>query len=236
MNTYIINLASRPDRLVEALKEADDNFFKTTVVRAVEATEAPTNLNVSAGVWACWQSHKKCYELLLNSQDDYALIFEDDFQIKNKNNFERDLSLGIQMEADLVQLGYLRPGLLRKFIDFYFKLESLTFRFLYVAGQLNFLKKFSLDGRLRPRIYSQTPTFLLPDIFFPGAHAYLISRNLALEVMTFNNPQFLSADDFFSSLANMRTFRIYRSRKSSVSQRKSATSISKRFLREENAE
>ena len=185
---------------------------------------------VTTGVKACWESHKKCFQLLITSDENYAVIFEDDIEIQNAKEINSVIEKAIELKVDLLQLGFLTPGLQTKFLNSYFLFESIVFRSIGSFSSMIPFRK-NLTSRLRVKTYSSAPKNFLPDVFFPGTHAYLISKEMAHEVLKLNSPQFLSADDFFTALARMRSFRMFRSRSSLATQSKSLPSILSRFKR-----
>jgi hypothetical protein len=75
-----------------------------------------------------------------------------------------------------------------------------------------------MGNRLRVREALLAPRGIIESDSLPGAHFYMVSQKFAREVISLNNPQYLSIDDFFSALSKMRVFRMGRMRKSLVSQ------------------
>jgi hypothetical protein len=63
-----------------------------------------------------------------------------------------------------------------------------------------------------------------------GAHAYFVSKNFAMSMQEINSsPTFLSADQLYMSLGEMRTFNMVRLRKSQINQDSSPSSVINRF-------
>lgn len=231
MKIFLINLESRKDRLEDSKVHLDKLQRDYVPVVAVDSKNiSDVEGLVTAGVEACWESHKKCFQLLVASDEDYAVIFEDDIEIQNAKEINLVIGKAVDLKVDLLQLGFLTPGLQAKLLNSYFLFESTIFR---SVGSLASLIPFGkgLTSRLRVKTYSAAPKKFLPDLFFPGTHAYLISKEMAREVLKLNLPQFLSADDFFTALARMRSFRMFRSRSSLATQSKSLPSIVSRFKR-----
>jgi GR25 family glycosyltransferase involved in LPS biosynthesis len=231
MKIFLINLDARTDRLYASknqLLKLGREFTRVTAVDAKDVSDK--DAVVTSGVKACWESHRKCFEFLVESNDNYALIFEDDIEINDVKQIESHISKAIEQQADLLQIGFLTPGLQNKLLNLYCLAESIFFRNINRFSFL-FPPSLGVKSRLRVRIYKKAPKIFLPDIFFPGTHAYLISKNLAGQILKLNAPQFLSADDFFTALAGMRSFRIFRSIRSLASQSDSSPSISSRFQR-----
>jgi GR25 family glycosyltransferase involved in LPS biosynthesis len=107
---YFINLDDRQDRRRAFLGQFDSSDLLVTRVPAISAREiASAELYASSEVVACWKSHQKAFKSLIQSEDSFAVIFEDDAIVSarllrwlesiNSRNFQ-----GI----DLLQLGYLK--------------------------------------------------------------------------------------------------------------------------------
>jgi GR25 family glycosyltransferase involved in LPS biosynthesis len=77
-------------------------------VRAVEPPEIGFNPFVSGNVAACWLSHQKAAQSLLNSIHSHAVILEDDAVLtKSFVKVLKHLESNKIPEIDLIQLGYL---------------------------------------------------------------------------------------------------------------------------------
>ncbi len=96
-----------------------------------------------------------------------------------------------------------------------------------LRNKLNkFNNYFSNERRIRTQLQVKYP--LVYHSFEAGAHAYVISRELASVMSTFNSPVFLPADLCFMGVARGKNFKILRTSKSMCSQAKSISSISLR--------
>lgn len=233
MKTYLINLIGRTDRYHTSKKELSKIQLDFERIDAISTNSIllKSPQFVSLGVEACWESHKLCYESLLNSDEEYALICEDDIEILNANLVLKTIRWAIENKVDIVQIGFLVHGLKNRFLYIHGTLEMIFFKVLYLATTSLPWAHSKITLRLRVASYGKTPVTYIPDSFFPGTHCYLISRNAARKILLLNNPQFLSADEFFISLSGMRAFSIFRNRKSAVGQNKSEPSIQDRFAR-----
>jgi len=186
---------------------------------------------VTAPVEAIWQSHNLALRKFLTSDSRYCLVLEDDFTIKNQKKFEKLMIELLDEDFDLVQVGWLTTGLDVFLVRAYEALFYLVFR------ALNRLARFSakladlLEMKLRPRRCAQVPHYSIPDSFFPGAHAYVVSRDLAEMALKLNNPVFLATDDFYIALSKMRSFNVFRTRKSFVGQKGASVVGKDRFIR-----
>ena len=215
---YLINLDREVERLNSSIEESRGLVCELIRVPAIDLHTLPdsSKLFVAAGVRAAWLSHMECLKIFLESDHAFALIFEDDFSISNKKRFNDEVLKVIESSPDVVQFGFLRPGLDTRIKILISNVEGSFFRLAsYFTSLLN------LDTRLRLRIRRLTgvPRGYVIDDFQPGAHCYLVSRKAAEIVLDLNNPQFLSIDDFFTSLARMRSLRFLRRKKSISSQK-----------------
>jgi GR25 family glycosyltransferase involved in LPS biosynthesis len=228
---YLINLDSRPDRLETSTKQLRNLGIDFHRISAIDGKGLPGNRFLTSNVLACWQSHLLAYKTFLSTNAEYALILEDDFEILETSQFESNLIKLSSSGYDLVQIGFLLPGFYNKFRFLFEEIEKLTFKILGRVAAL--LKYQSLNSRLRVREASSTAIWMTASSFLPGTHAYLISRSLA-EAIIMEGASNLSADEYFISLAKMRSFKIGRLWKSQVRQNSSQPSIQQRFKRQEN--
>jgi GR25 family glycosyltransferase involved in LPS biosynthesis len=206
---YLINLDREIERLNSSLAESRDLLCEIIRVSAVDLKTLPdaSDLFVSAGVRAAWLSHMKCFKLFLESGHPFALILEDDFSIKNIAMFNNELKKVLGSSADVVQLGFLRPGLDTRVKITISNVEERVFRTILFISRLLKLKSSS---RLRLKRLADAPKGYVIDDFQPGAHCYVVSRRAAEIVLELNEPQFLSIDDFFTAFARMRSLRFLR--------------------------
>lgn len=173
---------------------------------------------VTSGVHAVWKSHMKCMQLLLQSSSTHALILEDDFKILKPKQLFSSLLRSEVRAYDVIQLGWIVPGIDNR-IDLVFKqLEHFIFR-----STFRLLKTLKVGpkqvSRLRPRAHGNAPKGFIPDNFQPGGHCYMVSRKFASSILKMNDPQFLAVDDLYIALAKMRTLKFIRSKRNLASQR-----------------
>jgi glycosyl transferase family 25 len=87
LDTYLINLSKRADRRVEALSEIKELNLNPQLVHVVDAQYSPRN-----GVIGCAASHAYALSrFMFESDGPYCLILEDDFFVKNKQEFHTKL-------------------------------------------------------------------------------------------------------------------------------------------------
>jgi GR25 family glycosyltransferase involved in LPS biosynthesis len=219
---FVINLNRQPERLLSVERELAEVGLEFTRFPAIDLKSLKRSGDelVTAGVQACWESHIEVSKKIVSSNFTHALILEDDIEIRKKKlliNFLHEFDF---REFDLVQIGYLTPGVVNKLSRNIRNLEFLFFKLLAFSAQESPLVKSRFGKRLRVDRASRCPVRFIPDDFLPGTHAYLISLDLAKKIALLNSPQFLSADDFFSALAKMRSFRMIRTRRSWINQKK----------------
>lgn len=221
MKIYIINLDRQPERLKLIdleLRSNGLNYQKISAIDMNNLTSESSDL-VTLGVKACWQSHVKTFRLIEQSEEPFALILEDDASILNIENIKNLLSNFDFEEWDLVQLGYISPGIYNSLKQIFKGLESGLFNFLGNLVELSSAFEKRIGSRLRVIEAKNTPKGFIPFDFMPGTHAYVVSKKMASTLIELNNPQFLSADDFFSALVRMRSFKSLRIRKSLIAQK-----------------
>jgi GR25 family glycosyltransferase involved in LPS biosynthesis len=224
---FLINLDDRRDRLDSATKQLNEIDLKFTRVSAVSSRDVEENLFLTEPVLACWKSHIKTYSRLIASDLEYALVLEDDFLIKNPKKFSSFLESLYMEQFDLLQIGFLLPGMFNRMRWIFEELEKLIFYSLGLISRNLGLK--SLSQRLRIAEARSVSVRFTQSSFLPGTHAYLINRKMALALMSLDSPQF-SADEFFIALSKMRSFKMARFWRSLITQSNSAPSINDRFV------
>jgi GR25 family glycosyltransferase involved in LPS biosynthesis len=224
---FLINLDDRRDRLDSATKQLNEIDLKFTRVSAVSSRDVEENLFLTEPVLACWKSHIKTYSRLIASDLEYALVLEDDFLIKNPKKFSSFLESLYMEQFDLLQIGFLLPGMFNRMRWIFEELEKLIFYSLGFISRNLGLK--SLSQRLRIAEARSVSVRFTQSSFLPGTHAYLINRKMALALMSLDSPQF-SADEFFIALSKMRSFKMARFWRSLITQSNSAPSINDRFV------
>lgn len=221
LQLYVINLDSNLERRESLVYEGSKVGLKLVRVSAVLASDLnETDENcVSSGVRAAWLSHLKAMQYFLESDAEFAIIAEDDFQVVNTDKLHKYLEKSSTYDFDLIQFGFLKTGIDIRIRVLVSNLQLSFFKAVGVLSRVKLLGRFDLSGRMRVSDALRTPSGLVPFDCEPGAHFYLISRFLASEMVKLNNPQFLSIDDFFTALAKMRAFKMARMRNSIVSQK-----------------
>jgi hypothetical protein len=192
-------------------------------------TLAGQELYVADGVAATWQSHQLAMSIFLESGEEYGVILEDDFFVTKKWSPE-SLELATKTSPDFFQLGYLITSPLDQIEFFLNNVFDRTLKILNWVCARSKVVRNQLGGRLLIREQSGLPWRVIPNDIRAGGQAYLVSRKFALASRFMNNPSFISADGVFIALGDVRTFRMFRFRKSLINQTNSITSVQQRYL------
>lgn len=229
MKAYVINLDSRSDRWADVISQSSRLGLEICRIPAVTSETAVFSPFVKQVIAATWQSHQKAMQIFLESNDEFALIMEDDFVLSNRWKPEL-LHYCTALRADFLQVGFLITNsidrvqiFLNGTLDAFLKILSKIARFLGFVG-----------GRLRNKLLIREqlgiPFNIVCNDIRPGAHAYVVSRDFAKAALQINSPEFLSADAVYMSMGWMRSFKLLRFRESLVGQSNSKSSITERFL------
>jgi GR25 family glycosyltransferase involved in LPS biosynthesis len=227
IDVYLINLSRRGDRLKSALKELSKVSADVHRVDAVDAQSyfGEESLFISKAAFVCSLSHEKALRDFVNSGKPYGIIVEDDLKVISYKKFDNAKKLALKHDIDLLQVGFLINGLSDAIDLLIVNLISIGIKFF------NFCTKslgFSELNRLRIRRNVGLPINLVPDNFRAGAHCYLISRNLAAELIKVIHTSNNTFDGFLMSISLHRKFRVARYLKSAVSQHFTESDIKSR--------
>ena len=226
LDSYLINLETRRDRLNSSKLEAKKLGLNLIRVDAFPAIAKPSDGNLLSGsAHACYESHMKALRLFLSSNSKHCLILEDDFIVENRKRLLATISRIQLSDWDFVQLGFLNTGLRDRFHRLLTNYETAIIRIVETLDRRFLPNRFSVSTRLRIKRIRGVPKGFVPDDIRSGAHAYVISRTMAEKVLLFNDPVFLTTDGFYSSLAWDKAFRMIRVGKSFINQSDSPSSI-----------
>jgi GR25 family glycosyltransferase involved in LPS biosynthesis len=231
VRAYVINLKNRVDRWDSVIKQSDKLGLPIVRINAFskhDLQNMDTNF-VAPGVAATWKSHQLAMATFLETSDEYALILEDDFSVTKSWNF-KDLNQVLELCPDFFQFGYLVTSQIDRLeliaantFDLFLKsLKNLC----SVSQRLN--RKFG--SRLLIQEQDGVSLNFVPNDIRAGGQAYLVSRRFAEAAKYMNTPAFTSADGVFMSLGDVRSFRMYRSRRSLIVQTNSPTSVEQRYI------
>jgi hypothetical protein len=155
----------------------------------------------------------------LESGSDFALIAEDDFHIKDPSDLISFIKTLSYLDWDMVQFGFLKPGIDTRIKIIIAHAENVLFNFLGILSQVPGLTSRNFSSRMRVRQSLTTPKGFVIDDCQPGAHFYLVRKSFCQSISNLNDPQFLSIDDFYTALSKMRTFKMLRIKKNLVTQK-----------------
>lgn len=228
MKAYVINLNSRKDRWESVEKQIQSLGVPLIRVEAVSKNDVLVEPFVTSAVAAAWYSHKKAMSLFLGTQDEYALILEDDFLLQARwANFE--FAKYQSLDIDFLQIGYLVTTPL-DLLEMKIKATAdLFLKLLTWVAHTRVMKKTNIRNKVLIREQLNLPLHLVASDIRPGAHAYIVSRKFALAMQQINSPVVLSTDALYIAMGWMRSFKFVRFRKSIISQSDSVTSINERF-------
>lgn len=229
MKAFVINLDVRSDRWNDVMAQQRDLGLQIVRVPAVNISSVEESPYVTKVIAATWQSHQKAMRLFLESDEEYALIMEDDFLLKHKE-IKKSIDDKMNLDVDFLQLGFLITNhldrvqfIINDSVDFCLKILA------FISLRISFMKTY-FGSRLLIREQRGIPLSIVCNDIRPGAHAYIVSRKFAQFVTKINKPAFLSADAVYISMGWMRTFKMYRLRRSYISQSDSYSSIDQRFV------
>jgi GR25 family glycosyltransferase involved in LPS biosynthesis len=110
MKCYVINLDSRADRMANFEHEAHHAGIAYERVRATTPSDChvPRSFILPAGSYANGISHKRIWQMLIDSGDEYACIFEDDAVWRGEGVFDPDLCIeAVRSSVDNVDMLFL---------------------------------------------------------------------------------------------------------------------------------
>ena len=174
INAYWINLDNRKDRASYCISQLSKIGMKAIRVSAITRSEVgivenTQNQDYFQGVIACRMSHMKALSAFLSSGHEFGLILEDDFlflerlKVSELSNI-RDLMK--VMDIQLLQIGFLPKGIS---LPAFFSIPISKFSKL--LGSLRLLLKHNFASRQ------------ITHGFLPGAHAYIVNREMALYLL-----------------------------------------------------
>lgn len=218
---YYINLDSRPDRRHAVELELRKLPLETKRVAATDKAEFATRFPelITDGAWACLDSHRSVWKLFLNSNEQYAIISEDDAVITDSNLVMKSINAAMENDLDLLQVGFLQNNPREKIDTFLLNIEGRFFRFLS-----NF-KSSQLVNRKRIVLQKESSEFFVFNDLRAGAHFYLINRKMAELLIEIANGSLIPVDGLIMNLNWANKLRVARLGKSLVGQSGSASSI-----------
>jgi GR25 family glycosyltransferase involved in LPS biosynthesis len=226
IDSYLINLGARLDRLNSSVIEAKKLELNLIRVDAIPAFAKPSNGGLlSPSAHACVESHLTALRLFLATDSEHCLILEDDFIVLSHRKVMATFDRLDLRDWDFVQIGFLNTGFRDRIFRLLTNYETSVVRLVETLDRHFSPKSLKVSSRLRIKRIKKVPRGFVPDDIRSGAHAYVISRKMAEKVLLLNNPAFLTADGFYSALAWDKSFKMIRVRKSFINQSNSPSSI-----------
>jgi GR25 family glycosyltransferase involved in LPS biosynthesis len=180
---------------------------------------------VTRGVAAIWLSHQKAMSIFLESGETHGLILEDDFLIHKKFVHK----LATISNFDFIQIGYLKTSPFDAIACYVANVVDWSLKALSFILKMRISRNARISKKLLVREQVGIPSWLVVNDIRAGAHAYVVSRRFAEAAQEMNTPIFISTDGYFRALGWMRSFSMFRFRKSAVGQSKSPSSVTNRF-------
>jgi GR25 family glycosyltransferase involved in LPS biosynthesis len=232
---FVINLKSRSDRLSSFLSQFSGLDFTPEVVDAVDAKNLENSPLSPNAVAACWLSHQKVAQSLLNSIYTHAVVFEDDAFIDSTAiDILKHLSSSDLSSIDVLQLGYwTHNGQLAdrsnyRLVQFRANIECTLTQVLHTFGFVGLLSDRSIfrNGWQSLKLKKvDLKLNCISDVFELGTHAFIISRKAAATILSFNNPVVLPADLAMIEISRFPGLKCWKLAKSIIPQSDSPSSI-----------
>ena len=200
-------------------------LVRVDAVNSIEILVSQTEF-LPRPVVANWMSQCKVFQEFLSTEDDYAIILEDDFVLNNAD-LSHMLKLAEDADLDFLQLGYLYNSLIDFFLIKAINLRDLS---LKILSKISLKLKSDLSQRLLLKEQEIVSFKIVLNHAGAGSHAYIVSRKFAEEMLKINHPIFLAADGLFIAISGLRFLKMGRLRRNLVKQSNSPSSITKRFI------
>ncbi|WP_157895944.1 glycosyltransferase family 25 protein [Mesorhizobium sp. ORS 3428] len=100
----MINLDRSLDRLAHMTAEFARIGVPFERVRAVDAAEVTRNPNLTAAETACFLSHRKCWQVIVDGADQFGAVFEDDIKFSKDAGRMLARASWVPSDADIVKL------------------------------------------------------------------------------------------------------------------------------------
>lgn len=104
MKCFVINLDRSADRLAHVTAEFAKIGASFERIAAVEASSVVRAPNLTNAETACFGSHRLCWQMIADGDDQYASIFEDDIVFSERAGSLLASDMWIPADADIVKL------------------------------------------------------------------------------------------------------------------------------------
>jgi GR25 family glycosyltransferase involved in LPS biosynthesis len=195
MLIQVINLERRPDRLSQVSAELQRAGLSFETQVAVDGQlETLDSEFISKGAIGCWKSHMNSMRRLVETNDSFGLILEDDVVFSpevNQKFLSKMMDLMERNQLDILQIG---------FIDSQYSMSLKSAR----SGILEFL----IDLLRRRGTKDSSGFRIVAGEFRSGTHAYIVNARLAKEISEASPvPPLLPWDDYLGILAKSQMHR-----------------------------
>lgn len=125
MKCYLINLDRSPDRLEQMKAEferlgltfdrvpaVDGRLLSQEEIDAVTPSVRRWEIPIPPGEIGCFLSHRKCFEIIANGEDEYAAVFEDDIALSSQAQKVLSNCNWIPADADIIKVETFRTVIL----------------------------------------------------------------------------------------------------------------------------
>lgn len=125
MKCYLINLDRSKDRLeqmktefgqlgltFERVPAVDGRLLSQEQIDALTPPVRRWEIPIPPGEIGCFLSHRKCFEIIANGEDEYAAVFEDDIVLSTQAQKVLSSSAWIPADADLIKVETFRTVIL----------------------------------------------------------------------------------------------------------------------------
>lgn len=207
-NSYVINMDKSTDRLKkmqeQQYKLSSKPFIRIKAVVGKELSEKEKQKYSSYWYYrfgsentiGCFLSHKKAWQTMIDNNDSYALIMEDDCEIID--TFKDDLQTVIEELNDVdPEWDFLYAGC--------FGAAKYTKQYTLLQYGIKMVVPTIKKSKLQPNAFSYIPEAPL------GFHCYIISQKCAKKLLKIMKRVSTHMDAMFLKYANM--FNVYASKK-----------------------
>lgn len=202
-NTYVINLDTSKDRLdaiKQQLSKQNIQFTRIPAINGKKLTQEEIRLNCTPfaqmfcprNIIGCAMSHKKVWQKIIDNNDRYAIVFEDDCKIAK--NFKKKLNRCLNelfendKDWDFLYLGYFGPA----------KKNDSFMNYVHDIILNKIQDKNGFNKKLKNIFVPQSPV---------GFHSYIISNKCAKRLLKYMNKINYHVDAEFLHYANK--FNVY---------------------------
>jgi GR25 family glycosyltransferase involved in LPS biosynthesis len=223
MKIYVINLKRREDRLITILKQFEHfNFSNYEIIEALDGQhhthESLSTIynskvarrmqrDLSTGEICCVASHHIAYRKIIASSDSHSVIIEDDCPITQEliDYCNNDVP---PPQIDIVMLGYYTSNENNSIVNSVpcgtYKPQSYQYQIMDICSETRvYFEKDPIEN-----IYFKFDKKTTSVDFLHGTHCYCVSKSGATQLLKFNTPIFVEADNVWNYDTEMSVYGI----------------------------